>query len=1743
MKKSFLLGVLLIALLIVPFANAVAENNVPRTINYTGNLFDYAGQPINKAVDLNVKIYNSQTGGSALWTEDQRNVQVEYGYFSINLGTESPLNLDFKTQYWVELSVNGNSYARVPFTSTPYTFQSMRSFRADTANVAKAVLDKSITIASLADETRVVTGDVTGTYPELYIKDGVVVSKIGKGQITNYHISGSVSLPPAGPAGGALTGQYPDPKLAENAVETFNIMDGSITYPKFQNAYGPEGTILVWNGTAWVESSVPEWQTPEVDGVIGNEVMWATNGLEIITDTEGLLGVGIVYGGVTNDMLAGDITTDKLFGDITMDKFANGNMPGQVMWWNQLQKEWQLTPNAPREDYVMKWVFDHEAGQALLEWAPDNMSIPFLYDGPSINPESPESAPYSSTMFELVLDGARAVSNNSVHGIAVTIKDDEAGSAMVLKGSGMNKGNMIPVAVITANPYVGSASYDKGILNVSASVGTLADATSFGELINHTVTGTNHGISSMGAGIYNTVGINAVNGTIFGLDATGTSTSGDATGKVIGVNGMAMGTGSDIAVGVAGTSMNAKYNTGLFGGVNTGSTPWTTIKANLPASITNVGAVAYGPVSSNTLALYAYGNSQFDGDITVKNNALVNQNLTVQGIGTFNGTLNTNGNFQLDGVQGQYKELMIGMGNGITPTWISVANLMEDLVAGAGLVSPNYDGSVTRTFAVEYDATLKMDAAGDAGKIGLNLANPNTWTALQTFNAPGVDINAGNIDGTIIGASVPTVGTFTNLFATNETVSGLLTAATVDLNGGNIDNTVIGIAIPAAGYFTDVIAANITSNTSINTNGTFALDGVQGATKQLMIGQGNGVTPVWISVANLMEDLTDGEGIVDFTYDGSATMKVKTDIDGTTLKYDISGDDGKVIVNQAWNFAWTGNNTWAGTSIFNNSLTATKAVTLGDGDADDVIIKTADWSVDMDGNIFTNGKLDVNGATTLNNTLTVAGIAKFNNVTESTSITTGSVVVAGGVGIAKNVNIGGALTVAGNTDLNDELDVAKKVDLAAPGLMTTVRGTFNVDEAVTLDATLAVAGIAKFNNTTESTTTTDGAVIVAGGVGIAKNVNIGGALAVAGNTDLNGELDVAKKVDLAAPGLMTTVRGTFNVDQAVTLDATLDVAGIAKFNNTTESTTIANGAVIVAGGVGIAKNVNIGGALAVAGNTDLLGILKVTGNTDLNGELDVAKKVDLAAPGLMTTVRGTLNVDEDATFDANIYAPTGTIDVLTSDDVTVTNSLTLEDAAALLASNGSGTPTPGNIGDIFVSRGPGLSPEWTTSIPLLDVTDLSTDHFVVNDNTMPGMEPYFEVPYLGTRKAVFGAPGSGQGVDVTIYGKLTTDNLEVINEIPYLDVTDLYVGADLNVAGNINMLTGMFTGGDAKLNNLKVNDIDALNIKVQTLEVTLQAKLTDIEVHGLAKFYDGMSVTGGNLTVSAGNNIIAGNDLEVHHAINNPTTSGAIQLPVLINDPQGLQVTGDLLVGGLFTVGLVDINGGTIDNTVIGATTPANGTFTNLTSTVSMNTTGTFKLDGIEGTAGQLMIGAGAGNTPTWSTVSSLMADLTAGAGLVGTTYDGSAASTFAVDYDATLKMDVAGDAGKLGLNLGTANSWTGIQQFSTVDINGGNIDGTVIGNVTASTGKFTTVTSNHLVLSTQAIAAKADFLTATAAILLYSDTQNIALSSELPTRTSGEVIYIINKSAGARTIMGTSVPINQMITLVYVGTDWYAIP
>jgi hypothetical protein len=68
---------------------------------------------------------------------------------------------------------------------------------------------------------------------------------------------------------------------------------------------------------------------------------------------------------------------------------------------------------------------------------------------------------------------------------------------------------------------------------------------------------------------------------------------------------------------------------------------------------------------------------------------------------------------------------------------------------------------------------------------------------------------------------------------------------------------------------------------------------------------------------------------------------------------------------------------------------------------------------------------------------------------------------------------------------------------------------------------------------------------------------------------------------------------------------------------------------------------------------------------------------------------------------------------------------------------------------------------------------------------------------------------------------------------------------------------------------------------------------------------------------------------------------------------------------GTGSVEIAPTNAGTMDNITIGATTPKNGSF------VDLSVTGITSFDGSQGTSGQVLTSAGAGATPTWTTPTS----------------------------------------------------------------------------------------------------------------------------------------------------------------------------
>jgi hypothetical protein len=105
---------------------------VPPLINYQGKLTDANGSPVaDGSYSMTFKLYSVLAGGTALWSETQ-SVSVNNGVYSLVLGSVTPINLSFDTQYYLGVKVGTDTemIPRQALTSVSYAF---RSAVADTA--------------------------------------------------------------------------------------------------------------------------------------------------------------------------------------------------------------------------------------------------------------------------------------------------------------------------------------------------------------------------------------------------------------------------------------------------------------------------------------------------------------------------------------------------------------------------------------------------------------------------------------------------------------------------------------------------------------------------------------------------------------------------------------------------------------------------------------------------------------------------------------------------------------------------------------------------------------------------------------------------------------------------------------------------------------------------------------------------------------------------------------------------------------------------------------------------------------------------------------------------------------------------------------------------------------------------------------------------------------------------------------------------------------------------------------------------------------------------------------------------------------------------------------------------------------------------------------------------------------------------------------------------------------------------
>ena len=256
----------------------------------------------------------------------------------------------------------------------------------------------------------------------------------------------------------------------------------------------------------------------------------------------------------------------------------------------------------------------------------------------------------------------------------------------------------------------------------------------------------------------------------------------------------------------------------------------------------------------------------------------------------------------------------------------------------------------------------------------------------------------------------------------------------------------------------------------------------------------------------------------------------------------------------------------------------------------------------IDGNLDLNGSVDIStnavihGTTELNSSLGVDGDFRVGGSTQANGLFTvneqsgntvvkGTLEVDGTSGVDGNFRVGSSnfntakfkiYATTGNTDIMGSLSVDSGFTVGDNKFNVGMYGDTQIDSWLEVDGTAGIDGnfrVGTAGNNYFNVTASNG------------NTQIDGTLEVDGSAGVDGNLRVgANKFNVSAASGNTQIDGTLNVDLTATID------GITTITNTTESSvsSATDGALIVAGGASIGKNLYVGGNLQVEGTQTVL---------------------------------------------------------------------------------------------------------------------------------------------------------------------------------------------------------------------------------------------------------------------------------------------------------------------------------------------------------------------------------------------------------------------------------------------------------------------------------------------------------------------------------------------------------------------------
>ena len=642
------------------------------------------------------------------------------------------------------------------------------------------------------------------------------------------------------------------------------------------------------------------------------------------------------------------------------------------------------------------------------------------------------------------------------------------------------------------------------------------------------------------------------------------------------------------------------------------------------------------------------------GTTTVNNTTFaVTNNATVGGTLGVTGDVTFNANVTLVGSDTSATELLkIKNGSGVDKFVVDSASGNTSIAGTLG---------VTGTTSLVGDTTLTGDLAVNGGDITTTAATFNLLdTTASTINFAGA-ATALTIGGT---TGTTTIRNTTVAITNNATVGGTLgvtgnttlsgtlgvtgdTTLTGDLavNGGDLTTTAgtfnllnaTATTINFAGAATTLsIAANsgtTTVNNALTVTGATTLSSTLQVNGAATIGQSG--TRVATTVYGTTFNITGSDSSTIGVTAGAAQAKTLTIVASNSVgdaSLDINVDDTAELdattisldATDSSNFSMTANS--ASTKILtidaNNTGAGEGNIAVGSANTDNVVI-TSSTKTDL-----TSAEVEINGATTVDinssGTLTVDATTSATITTPITTINSDTVTIRGTEGSGDT----SAVTITGSLDVDN-------IKLDGNTISTTDgSNTIYIDPApsgsaglVVIEGNLQVNGTQTTVNST--TVTIDDPIFVLGGdTAPTSDDNLDRGIEYQWHNGTSAKIGFFGYDDSASEFVFVPDA----TDTAGVISGTLGAVafGTARLDGTTASTTTSNGALTVAGGVGIGGQLNVAGATNkftanTASTSTSTGAVVITGGIGVGESMYIGN--DIIGAGAATSMIDGFDID------------------------------------------------------------------------------------------------------------------------------------------------------------------------------------------------------------------------------------------------------------------------------------------------------------------------------------------------------------------------------------------------------------------------------------------------------------------------------------------------------------------------------------